>query len=458
MILLKDMLKEETRLHTSIVGAFLFFLLPFCIFMIVFAVTRFAPVIELMGAGALAGLIIHLTFAFFGMNVGAFGLYGKEFMNRRFGHASLISYSSRTLPVSDRTIFTNVIIKDIIYYFIMFILPSVFGIIAAARHLGLPFSGIRLLISLSLSFLFGLAIVFFLSTLYAHSAKLLVAFLTASVIIFIALKGYAWPLTSMFPPYAYYVYGSHLLASAITILVLSTISIVFFRISYSEKLTRFENYISMVPPGLLLMARDYLDLKRSRGGFGRIIFSIIIPMGMLWLFITFFVRYVPLVDFIIVFSIFLGLYTSSIYSWLSEYDSYANYAFLPVKVAEIIHNKVKSTLVLSIVSVFVFILAAIYDHTNLLNVIIGLLSYVSMFFWGLSATVYLTGLSPNAYFFDSRNIIMYLLYIVPPAILFLVISATFPYALFASPLLVPVSILMIGAAEKKWSREEIRSF
>lgn len=458
MILLKNMLREEARLHTSVLGAFLFFVFPFFIFMIMFTIAKFAPIIELMGAGTLAGLIIHLAFAFFGMNVGAFGLYGKEFMNRRFGHASLISYSSRTLPVSDRTIFTNVIIKDIIYYFILFILPSVLGILGAARHLDLPFSELRLFVSLSLSFLMGLGIVFFLSTIYAHSARLLVFVLIAGSGTFIALKAHTLPLTLLFPPYAYYVYGTQLIQSLVSILVLCTISIIYFKISYSEKITRFEDNIKNVPYRLLLMTRDYLDLRRSRGGFGRVIFSLLIPVGMLWLFIAFFVQYVPLVQFIIVFSIFLGLYTSSVYSWLAEYDSYANYAFLPVRIEDLIKNKIKSSLVISLISVLLFSLAVAYDRSSLFDIIIALSCYISLFAWGLAATVFLTGLSPNVYFFDARNVALYLLYIVPPAIVFLVISAISPVALLTSLLLVPASYLMVRSAEKKWSSMELKTF
>jgi len=456
-MILRSMIKEEARIHTSIFGPLLFFLFPVVIFTVVFAVAKFAPVIELMQEGTFVGIIIHLAFAFFGLNVGAFGLYGREFMNRRFGHASLISYSSRTLPVSDRVIFTNVIVKDIIYYFLMFILPSVLGIMSAARNLGMPFSPARLFVSLCLSFMLGLAVVFFLSTVYAHSAKLLVGFLAAGTVIFIALKGYAVPMTNLFWPYAYYVYGTNLALTVSATLLLCFLSILFFKISYSEKITRFENYISHVPLKFLYMARDYLDLRRSRGGFGRIIFSIIIPMAMLWLFIGFFVQYVPFVDFLIVFSIFLGLYTSSIYSWLAEYDSYANYAFLPVQVSEIIRNKVRSTVVLSLVSFLVFIAAVAYDYDSI-NMLIGLCCYIGLFAWGLAATVYLTGLSPNVYFFDSRNIAMYLLYIVPPAVLFLVVSAWKPLLLLLGLLFVPVGILLLRAAEKKWEHTELRTF
>jgi len=45
-------------------------------------------------------LAVHYVFMFFGINVGAFGLGAREFMNRRFGRPA----SSHTLPERYRSV------------------------------------------------------------------------------------------------------------------------------------------------------------------------------------------------------------------------------------------------------------------------------------------------------------------------------------------------------------------
>jgi len=457
--LLRHMIKEEARMHTNVVGNLLFLLFPLIIVIVVFMAAVFAPVLDMMLTISLPGLIVHLLFAFFGLNVGAFGLYGQDFMNRRFGSASLISYSSRTLPVSDRIIYTNVIIKDVIYYFTLFILPSVIGIELAASAMGMAsFESLRLLVSLTLSFLVGLSIVFFLSTLYAHSVRLLLGFIAAFVVVSL-FSGWTSSLT-IFPPYDYFIDGSllQLLYSILLILIPCFLSIVFFKISYPEKAIRFRNSMSSRDTKSVLLVKDFLDLKRSRGGFGRIIFSLVVPIAMIWVFISFFTEYIINANFLLVFSIFLGLYTSSIYSWLSEYDSFTQYSFLPILVARVIKSKLLVSTILCMVSVLIFILAAFSGGFTLLQIVLGFVCFASLFWYGLAVTIYLTGLSPNVYFFDSKNIARYLLFIVPPPILLLFLSIAKPVWLLSSLLLVLVAMYMINVSYHKWNMVEQRSF
>ena len=108
----------------------------------------------------------HYLFILFGVTIGTFGFAGKEIMNRRFGQASLVAYSSRSLPVSERTIFLNFLIKDVIYYVILWIVPIIFGLILASLFIPVNTTSMLLVCAtLILSFLIGLSVVFFLSIL-----------------------------------------------------------------------------------------------------------------------------------------------------------------------------------------------------------------------------------------------------------------------------------------------------
>ena len=68
-------------------------------------------------------ILIHANYLMLGLMVGAFGLLGNEVMNRRFGQASLLAYSARTLPLTPRYIFTIFVLKDTLYYFFLWIFP-----------------------------------------------------------------------------------------------------------------------------------------------------------------------------------------------------------------------------------------------------------------------------------------------------------------------------------------------
>ena len=102
---------KEWRMHSSLFGHRGFALFPVFIFLFTFFVSLVLPVFREIVTDAQRALGIHYFFLLLGCMIGAFGLMGREFMNRRFGQASLIAYSSRVLPVSERFIFANFLEK-----------------------------------------------------------------------------------------------------------------------------------------------------------------------------------------------------------------------------------------------------------------------------------------------------------------------------------------------------------
>jgi hypothetical protein len=464
LALFKNMMKEEWRIHSTLFGSLLFFLFPFVIFLLVILTYFSLPFLQSFLSMAMVIASLHFMFFFFGLNIGAFGLHGTEFMNRRFGHASLIAYSSRSLPVSERTIFVNVIFKDIIYYFFMFILPSVIGLSIVGSFFGLTLNqAIVLLFTLMLSFLIGISVVFFFSTIYAHSAKLLFGFVIGIGIFAAFSKEVSFFYD--FPPYTFFVSHSisSIVLSSVLIFIPSLISIIFLKIDYPDKKPQFDNQIENLvaffrkifkqSKTALLISKDFLDLMRSRGGIGRIIFSLLIPAALIWFFVYYFGKFLPVINTLGVFSIFLGIYTTSIYTWLTEFDSFTNYSFLPIKISEVIMGKVRITILLSTFSILLFILAAFYDRT-IFAILPAFACYLSLFIYGLSITVYLTGLYPNILFFNPKVLIQYLVYITPAAIILIIASAFSIYFLFLSLIFIPVSIYVFKAGLNKWDAVE----
>src|SRR5512133_2443486 len=176
------MVKEEWRVHSTMFGSLSFALFPVMIFGIAFMGSFLLPLMRSnLPAGNLT-LIVHANYLMLGLMVGGFGLLGNEMMNRRFGGASFLSYSARSLPLSDRFIFANFVVKDTVYYFFLWVFPFGFGYVLASPFIHVPLaSAFFLLLTLTLSFLFGLCGIFFLSAVYGVSKPALWALLLVIV-------------------------------------------------------------------------------------------------------------------------------------------------------------------------------------------------------------------------------------------------------------------------------------
>jgi hypothetical protein len=162
--LFTTMVKEEWRVHSTMFGSLSFALFPVMIFGIAFMGSFLIPLMRISLPSGNLTLIVHANYLMLGIMVGGFGLLGNEVMNRRFGQASLLAYSARSLPLSEKFIFLNFVIKDTVYYFFLWVLPFGFGYILASPFIGVPVStALLLLLTLTLSFLFGLCAVFLLS-------------------------------------------------------------------------------------------------------------------------------------------------------------------------------------------------------------------------------------------------------------------------------------------------------
>ena len=100
------MVREEWRVHAVLFGPAMFALLPVLVGAMAFMGAFLVPVVnQALPTGDLAS-IVHVLFLLLGAMVGGFGLVGNEVMNRRFGQASFVAFAARTLPLSERRIFT----------------------------------------------------------------------------------------------------------------------------------------------------------------------------------------------------------------------------------------------------------------------------------------------------------------------------------------------------------------
>lgn len=466
----KSMIKEEWRMHSNLFGNNGFSLFPVFIFLFTFFVSLVLPVFSEIFTYAQIALGMHYLFLLLGGMVGAFGLMGREFMNRRFGQASLIAYSSRTLPVSEKLIFANFLIKDIVYYFVLYVLPFIAGFALAAvfipeGNFHFPVTLLLLLLTLSLSFMIGLSLVFFLSTIYAHSGKLLTWGLLAGCIFLLFISGnldsrifYSLSSLSFFllPSKSCFLLSSGL------IIIPSALSLLFLKVDFPQAKKSFPNSFSSLCKVsgsyryAAFVTKDFLDLKRSEGGIGKLIFSFLLPAALIWLLLSALGKVLPALNILILFSLVLGVLSSSMYNWLTEYDIFTSYAFLPLKVPDMIRSKFNSYLFLNLVPLILLILLTLKKDPAFL--LPDLLLFFSISLYMVSILIYLTGLSPSINLYNGRTFAVYTLSVTPLLLVNIILSMFGPYYVLVNLLLVPPALYLLRQSFRKWDSIESPHF
>lgn len=461
------MVKEEWRMHSTMFGSLSFALFPVMIFGIAFMGAFLLPLLrQTLPTGNLS-LIIHANFLLLGFMVGAFGLLGNEVMNRRFGQASLLAYSARSLPLSETHIFLVFVVKDIVYYFFLWVFPFGFGYILASPFIGVPpLSALLLLLTLTLAFLYGLCTVFFLSAVYARSRRLL----WAIVILLAVASGSLVALTSMnpalfFPPLLLYAAFSwvNLILSLIILAILFTLAVFLFSPEYAG--TTKEHHDAFVPlfrrfsflPDPALAAKDLIDLYRSGSVIGQTLFSFLIPLAVIWFFLSLLGPFLPPHGLLFMFAIVTGIIASTMYTWVTMFDSFGPYACLPVAVSRLIAGKLTTFALLQIVPVFFIAFVAVMSG-EAANLIPAVVLCLAVSFYATGVMVWLTGLSPNVLVYDVKVMFVYLFLIGIVLSLFSALAFANPlYALSSIILFVPAWVL-VRKGMARWDAVEVSGF
>ncbi|MFA4826367.1 MAG: hypothetical protein WC593_14540 [Methanoregula sp.] len=461
------MLKEEWRVHSTMFGSLSFALFPFMIFGIAFMGAFLVPLMRTtLPAGNLT-LIIHANYLMLGIMVGGFGLLGNEVMNRRFGQASLLAYSARSLPLSERFIFLNFVVKDTVYYFFLWVLPFGFGYIVASPFTRVsPASALLLLLTLTLAFLFGLCAVFFLSTVYARSRTVLGLVLLA--------LGVGWGSLAIitgtnpvlfFPPLllnSAFSYTNLLISCAVLALLFAVAVLLFnpesvgsakiYRDSFAPLMNRFSFLPN--PP---LAAKDTIDLYRSGSMIGQTIFSFLLPLAVIWFFLSLLGPFLPPHGLLFIFAITTGVIASTMYTWVTMFDSFGPYACLPVAVSTLITSKLTTFSVLQLIpAAFIAVVAILSGEAAYLvpAVVLG----CSVSFYAVGVMAWLCGLSPNVLVYDVKVLFVYLILVGIVLSVFTAIAFANPYYALSAVILAIPTWLLVQKAKVRWDAVDPAGF
>jgi len=465
--LFTNMVKEEWRVHSTMFGSLSFALFPVMIFGIGLLGSFLIPLVQTtLPAGSLT-LIVHANYLMLGIMVGGFGLLGNEVMNRRFGQASLLAYSARSLPLSEKFIFSNFVIKDTVYYFFLWVLPFGFGYILTSPFTGIPLTdALLLLLTLTLSFLFGLCGIFFLSAVYARSRPvfwLVLVALGMGVIGLAAITG--TNIVLFFPPLllnSSFTWANFLI-SCVVLAFLFGVAIVLFNPesvgsekTYKDSFAPLMRQVSFLPYPPLVV-KDTLDLYRSGSLIGQTIFSFLLPLAVIWFFLSLLGQFFPPHGLLFIVAVTTGVIASTMYTWVTMFDTFGPYSCLPVAVSTLISSKLTTFSVLQVIpALFIASVALLSGEAAYL--IPAVVLAISVAFYGVGVMAWLCGLSPNVLVYDVKVLFAYLILVGIVLTFFTAVSFTNPYYALSSVILVIPTWMLVQKAKIHWDSVDPEGF
>jgi hypothetical protein len=239
------------------------------------------------------------------------------------------------------------------------------------------------------------------------------------------------------------------------IIIPTAFSLAFLKVDYPQKKRLFKNSLDRLSnwfrlsKNSLFMSKDFLDFSRSEGGLGKIIFSFLLPLVFIWFLIFVFLKFIPILNPFLIFSIFLGILSSSFYNWFTEFDSFTSYAFLPVKASTLMKSKINSYILINAVSFIILSIVSIWANQTA-YFLPAFFSFLAISSYTLSITIYLAGLNPNILLYNAKIFTEYLLLMSPLLLALIFSSALNPFYLTLSLILIPISYLIIKKSYEKW--------
>jgi hypothetical protein len=479
--LIKLMLLEEYRLHVTRSSRRMFLAMPIYVFGLAFL---FAVSFSSLKTGMSLADIVTLALAgifIYGVSVGSFGFMGNTTIERRYGKVNFLVSMPFQLPISFRSTFFGMYVRDIIFYTFLILVPASLGVLLAApfAHYAL-FSCLMLFLSMFLCFLFGISLSFAISVIYTRST---IAFVIVLLVFLGLIAGFglfhAYPLGYVIPPIGLELSSPPFahdasatlayLAASIAAVVSFTIFALFFvkqeyesrRSQFDEIFVRYEARTQFAGKFSTLLAKEMVDIVRS-GLLKKIGFAYVAPL----LFLSFLTWYVnnglniPVGFNAVFYAGIVGFFGVMLYNWLTNLDLNDYYETLPVDVPMVIRAKLIAFTMLACVISTAFLLgiAALNNELRLLWLALPVLYITSAYM--VLATAYLTGLNPNSFLFDPGIMVKFTVLAIVPNFGITILSLTIDTTPIISAVGIGVVLLFVlGFAlffyrrlDRKWSQ------
>ena len=438
-----EMFREEWRLHSRLFGGGRFAAFPLLVVALVAGTTELLVVTGTAPDTVFAGL--HALALVFGLHTGSIGLVGRDALRGLLGDLTLLVFSARTLPLSRGRLLGVFVVKDVVYYTALFLLPMALGTLPAVLASGggtagagatagaggaggVAMSVLLVWTTLTLTFVLGIGTMLAGVGLSRLGLPGWVGLAGVG-----AAAGAAW--AGGLDVVAYTPYGVFLAPAPVRVAGAAALLGAVFLVGAltfgptDRPRTRtvtptFRRWLGRV--GDPVAAKTLLDVHRSAGGVWKVLFSGAILFGVTAALVDLAGRITGVSPSVgVSFGAVLGLSGFTTYNWLTQAEDVDPYLAQPLSVADVFAGKLRAFLLLGpLAGLGFYLLALAWRGGRPLEAAVGAALLVGVACYIFGVTVYLTGLSPDEFLFDTAL-----------------------YAVFGAAMVVPlVPVLLVGFA------------
>jgi hypothetical protein len=231
---------------------------------------------------------------------------------------------------------------------------------------------------------------------------------------------------------------------------------------YQEEILSAEHRFAFTKSMKTLMAKEFLELKRS-GGFGPVIMGFIGPLLGIYFIVSLFELSLEVdIDYNVIFyGSMVGFFGVMTYSWLNNFETNEFLNYQPVSVDMVIKAKLLFYFLLTVgLSLsYVIGISIIRNEIDLLPLALIVAIVTNIYVVGVTSR--LTGLKTNTMLFDAKVLSKFFTLVTPPLIVMVIVSFSIKFNYFLSlvALIITLIILLIlsklifSAIPKRWKDE-----
>lgn len=190
---------------------------------------------------------------------------------------------------------------------------------------------------------------------------------------------------------------------------------------------------------------------------GQTIFSFVLPLAVIWFFLSLLGPTFPPHGLLMIFAITAGVIASTMYTWITMFDAFGPYACLPVAVSTLIESKLTTFAILQILpAVFIALTAILSGEVAVL--VPAVVLCVSVSFYAVAVMAWLAGLSPSVMVYDVKVLARYLVLTGIVLIIFMAVAFANPYYALASVVLALPAWWFVQKAKVRWDAVDPAGF
>jgi hypothetical protein len=459
------MVREEWRFHSELFGGRRFAAFPLFVTLLAAGAVQLLQFTGTSLAGVVAG--VHALVFAFGLHTGTIGLLGRDSVRDLLGEVSLLLFTDRTLPLSRTRLLAVFVVKDVAYYAVLFLLPLALAFVPSVAAGEVPPTRVPLLwVTTTLTFSLGVVVTLAVVALRTQGRRGTVGLLAGAVAVVgavtLGVDLVAWT------PYTLLRDGggvAQFLRATLPTVLFALVGLRAYdaRFERAARTTddRFSAWAARLRDDDGLLTRTLLDVARSSGGLVKVPFSAAIILAVAVVLVEFagvVTGRTPATG--VSLGALLGLSGFTTYNWLTGFDGPRSYLAFPVSIAAVLRAKFRAFILLGPPVALGFYLAAVaWFGAPLLDALAGAVVCLGLQSYLFGTTVYLTGLQPDEFLFDTVLFAAFTLAVAVVLVPLLVVgfvvppSATVLVGLTVASVVVGlVGVLLARRAEDRWTR------